>query len=165
MASLSCSANDPFITLVCLCLSIISNPAPNAASYSALESWQSPPATVGTIQPSRISRPITKPRLLKGAPTCFQKLNILPAFTSSPFSFWAAILKFSIFPAVNIQLLSLSSAFHSSLCEDEIMGLSLSLFSFLNAGICATVAFARERFITKRATFILKPVSDIKLCF
>ena len=99
-----------------------------------------------------------------GLPMCFQKLNTSFAPTSSPFNCWTAILKFSILPAVKIQLSLLSKGFQSSLSEVAMMGSCtkrLVLLNFLDG---------RSKFLTIRAavnTAILsrKIVSLTKLCW
>jgi hypothetical protein len=68
-------------------------------SYSALESWQSPPPVAGTRHPLWSMRPVTKPRRRLARPICFQKLKTAPAGSTAPCNRRTACRKFCTLPS------------------------------------------------------------------
>lgn len=110
---------------VCAWRSTSSNPARAPTVASAFESWQSPPASVGTTQPPRSSRPCTKPRHALGRPSWRQKLSRSPAGTSMASKAARATRRFCTLPATSANSSSRPSV-HSGLLKRASTGASAS---------------------------------------
>ena len=120
------------------------SPARVAAVARALLSWQMPPPMVGTTQPSRISRPSTKPLRALMWPSCCQKLSMAPAGSSTPSKAAMAWRRLCTLPATSANS-SLRPSLHNGLRSSAITGACAS-------GLCVASTAGQRRTAGERAS-------------